>query len=261
MTKRFRVILSAAVVLAAAFTVWEVWPSSRIPDPVFQGRRLSQWLDDVDPQTRFLLNDSAIWAIRHLGSNAVPRLLAEASADRPFHPSDILVGLLKRQHWLRLRTQTSSDHQNRALRGFRALRELGARGVAEGLTNSDWRVRHGCLGQWELAMDYPAILFGPMVGRLNDPEPKVRARAANIAGVIGQEPEKAVPTLIELLSDSNERVRCMAALGLAGYGEQAKAAVPVLLQNLTNCTSSDFRYFANALKCIDPKALASAGLE
>ncbi len=257
MTKRVRITLLVLVLVIASFTAWELWRGSKIPDPVFQGRRLSQWLDDVDPHTQ-KLSPSALVALKQLGTNAVPRLLIEASGDS-FHPGDILNELLRKQSWLRVHGQTGSDHQARALRGFSALGETGARGLAQGLTNSNWIVRHGCIGQWELANDYPAILFAPMLARLKDPEPKVRARAANAIGMIRQQPEKAVPGLMELLDDSDDWVRCMAALGLSCYREQAKPSVPLLLQTLSNCNSG-FRFFGtNALKAIEPSALTNVG--
>jgi HEAT repeat protein len=77
--------------------------------------------------------------------------------------------------------------------------------------------------------------------------------------MIRQQPEKAVPALIELLQDPDDWVRSMAALGLSCYREQAKSAVPALLQTLTNC-SSGFRFFGtNALKAIEPSALTNVG--
>jgi hypothetical protein len=257
MTKRVRITLLVLVLVIAGFTAWELWRGSKIPDPVCQGRRLSQWLDDIDPHTQ-KLSPSAALAIQQLGTNAVPRLLIEASSDS-FHPGDILIELLRRQRWLRVHSQTGSDHQARALRGFSALGETGARGLAQGLTNSNWVVRHGCIGQWEFAKDYPAICLEPLLDRLRDPEPKVRARAANAIGMIRQQPEKAVPALIGLLQDPDDWVRSMAALGLSCYREQAKSAVPALLQTLTNC-SSGFRFFGtNALKAIEPSALTNVG--
>ena len=257
MKKWIRITLVVLVLLIAGVTAREFWREAHIPDPVFQGRRLSQWLDEVDPHSQ-KLSPSAMVALQQLGTNAVPRLLAEAAGDS-FHPGDILIELLRRQPWLRVHAQTGSDHQARALRGFLALGDTGARALAQGLTNSDWVVRHGCIGQWEFAKDYPAILFGPMLDRLQDPEPKVRARAANAIGMIRQQPEMAVPALTELLRDSDEWVRCMAALGLSCYREEAKPAVPFLLKSLTNCTS-EFRFFGtNALKAIEPSVRTNAG--
>jgi hypothetical protein len=251
MTKRVLVGFLVVLVAIAGFTAWELSHGNKAPDPIFQGKRLSQWLDDVNPHTQ-KLSPSAVFALQQLGTNAVPRLLVEASADS-FRPTDILIDLLRR---LGVQGQTGSDHQARALRGFAALGEAGARAVAQGLTNSNWMIRHGCVGQWGLARDYPAILFEPLLDRLKDPEARVRARAANAIGMIAQQPEEAVPALVELLRDSDDWVRCMAALGLSCYREQAKPAVPTLLQSLTNCTDA-FRFFGtNALKSIDPKALA-----
>ena len=253
MTKRVRISLAVVLILFVAFIARELWRGSEMPDPVFRNRPLSQWLDAVDPHTQ-KLSPSATFALQQLGTNAVPRLLAEAASDN-FLLTDALVNLLKKQPWVRIHYQTGSDHQARALRGFSALGKTGARALAQGLTNSNWILRHGCIGQWEFARDYPDLLFTPMLERLKDPERRVRARAANAIGMIGQQPERAVPALMPLLHDPDEWVRCMAALGLSCYRERAKEAVPALLQSLTNCTDS-FRFFGtNALKSIDPNTV------
>jgi len=127
------------------------------------------------------------------------------------------------------------------------------------LTNADKWVRFGCIGQWEVGKRYPELYIPPLLGCLNDPEPMVRARAANAAGLMDhQHPEKVVPALIKALDDADRDVRSMAALGLSLYGPDAKSAVPALLQHLSNSTP-DFQFFAsNALRAIGPVTVAPA---
>ena len=223
------------------------------PNPVYQKKPLSEWLNDRDPK-------AAAEAIRQMGTNAIPRLLKEAAA----HDSIVkgpTAWLLEQQSLVKWHFETSSDHQAKALRGFEALGTMGAVAVAQGLTNSDKWIRHGCVGQWEMGKQYHAILFEPLLDRLKDPEPMVRARAANALGMLGQQPDKVVPALIELLGDKDDWARCMAAVGLDLYGDPSKPAVPALLRSLTNC-SAQFRSFGtHAVKKIDPQAAAKAGLK
>ncbi len=122
--------------------------------------------------------------------------------------------------------------------------------MAEGLTNSDKWIRLGCVGQWELGGAQPEIIFQPLFRTLHDPEPMVRARAANALGMLGQRPDLVVPELTGLLSDKNDWVRSMAALGLSCFGDKARAARPVLTEMLPGA-SGQFEFFAtNALRAM-----------
>lgn len=259
MRKRVNIALAVSVVAALSLTVWRAFRQIDTSDPVYQGKRLSQWLDDLGSQ-RPALAVSAWEAVRQIGTNAVPLLLREASV-RGFGPKDMVMDFVKRVPFFRkFRFQTSSEHRAKALRGFCALGETGALAVAQGLTNSDRWVRHGCVGQWGICSYYPAIVFGPLLTRLKDPEPMVRARAANAVGMLQQQPSRSVPALIELLQDKDDWARCMAALGLDLYGDQAKPAVPALLSALTNCSSTFRPFGTRALVKIDPQAAAKAGI-
>jgi len=261
MRKRVKIALPVLLLAVLGMVVWQIWclQTRATPDPICKGKRMSEWLKDVDPQTR-KLTASAAEALRQMGTNALPRLLMEASA-HGFGPTELLIDLLKKQPVLKFHFESNSDHQSKALRGFYALGEAGAVGLAQGLTNSNKWIRHGSIGQWEMEKDYPAILFEPLLNRLKDPDPMVRARAANALGMLGQQPDRVVPVLTGLLHDPDNWVRCMAALGLSLYGDRAKSAVPVLLNCLTNC-GSDFRFFGtNALKAINPAAASKAGVK
>ena len=261
MQKRVKLVIAVLLIVGLGAMAWLICYLEKpvTPDPVYRGKRLSEWLNDLNSPTPGL-PASATEAIRQMGTNAIPRLLREASVHNSF-PKEILIDLLKRQSLLKFHFESSSDHQSKALRGFCALRETGALAVAQGLTNSDKWIRLGCVGQWDMCTYYPAMVFEPLLNSLRDPEPMVRARAANALGMLHQQPERAVPALTELLRDKNDWVRCMAAAGLDLYGDPAKPAVPVLLRCLTNC-SSEFRSFGtHAVKKLDPQAAARAGIK
>src|SRR5713226_750740 len=98
-TKRLRVGL--AILLLALFggIAWLLLLPGG-PDPIYQGRALSAWLDDyVTPGPR--LTDegrqAANEAVRHLGTNALPMLLRRLrTKDAPLW--DGFFDLLKKQH-------------------------------------------------------------------------------------------------------------------------------------------------------------------
>jgi len=255
MQKRVKIALSVLLVVLFSVIVWQIL-AAREPttaNPVYHGKRLSEWLKDRDRK-------AATEAIRQIGTNAVPRLLKEAAAHDSFVKA-LAAHLLRQQSLVKWHFETSSDHQANALRGFRALGTTGAVALAQGLTNSNKWIRHGCVGQSEMAKEYREILFEPMLNSLKDPEPMVRARAANALGMLGQQPDKVVPALIELLSDKDEWVQCMAAVGLDLYGAPAKPAVPALLRSLTNSSSRFLSFGTHAVKKIDPQAAAEAGIK
>jgi hypothetical protein len=230
----------------------------KVADPIYAGKRLSQWIKELNSPVPGA-SAAATDAVKAIGTSAIPQLLIEASA-HDSAPKAIANALIEKQSFFKLHIVSASDHQSRALRGLCALGTNGASAVAQGLTNSDKWIRHGCVGQWEMCTYYPDIVFDPLFSRLKDSEPIVRARTANALGMLHQQPERVVPVLIELLRDRDDWVRCMAALGLNLYGDAAKPAVPALLQSLTN-SGSAFRSFAtDALKRLDPQAAAKAGI-
>lgn len=240
--------------------LWHCLVQEKVADPGYEGKPLSQWIKELDSPVPGA-SASATEAIRAIGTNAVPRLLIEASVNDSA-PKAIATALMERQSFLKFPHLVSdSDHQKRALRGLCALGTNGAMAVAQGLTNSDKWIRHGCVGQWDMCTYYPTIVFDPLLDRLRDPEPIVRARAANALGMLHQQPERAVPALIELLRDRDDWVRCMAALGLDLYGESAKPAAPALLMSLTNCSSTFRSFAAPLLKKLDPQTAAKAGIK
>jgi hypothetical protein len=235
-------------------------PRAGPSDPTYAGKPLSAWLKDLNSSGPGS-SASAVHAIQQLGTNAVPRLWAEAAADHESLPKALAALVLNRQRVFKVHVVTGSDHQNIALRAFRALGTNGAVAVAQGLTNSNRWIRHGCVGQWELCNDYPEIIFEPLFARLKDPEPAVRARAANALGMVHMKSPRVVPVLVKMLEDKDEWARCMAAVGLDLYGPIATSAVPALLLSLTN-SSADFRSFAtNAIKKLEPQAATAAGIK
>jgi HEAT repeat protein len=68
---------------------------------------------------------------------------------------------------------------------------------------------------------------------LQDPDSRVRARAAEALAQTGPLAEPAVPDLVKLLkNDDDSNVRLQATLALQNIGPGAKAAVPVLVEKL-----------------------------
>src|SRR4051812_31637315 len=69
MRKRFRIGFAILLVAALGGLTWVVLRSPRPPNPVYGGKKLNQWLNEVDPKTRQLTVEAAA-AIRQMGTNA-----------------------------------------------------------------------------------------------------------------------------------------------------------------------------------------------
>src|SRR5881396_431389 len=80
MGKRFRTILAVAFLIAVGVLVWKVWASG---EPDYQGRALTFWIDQYQEHLlargdseQAVKRDQARTAIREIGTNALPVLLA-----------------------------------------------------------------------------------------------------------------------------------------------------------------------------------------
>lgn len=251
------VLLLVAVLISAIVAYHFRSPSAL--DPVYQRRRLSAWLQDVNPSTDQLPPASAE-AVRSMGTNALPYLLQQCGLqDSDFRE---LLGAAKEHGIPGFNGFRSADwYRRRAIRGLQALGTIGLEAAISGLTNSDKRIRWGCVAAiFEIAGNSTSVVQ-PLVERLSDSAAEVRAQAAATMGVRGQKPEIVVPALIHTLDDTNDLVKAMAAYGLGFFQVQARPAVPALLRTMTNIDPSYRFYLTNALLAIDPQAAAKAGIK
>ena len=122
-------LLIGVLVLAASAIFVALW--QRVPEPYYDGRPLSQWLEDLDGHTHtWGEGQRAILAIRAMGTNAVPFLVAELRRGARWEP-----GLLEPV------IDFGSDRRARAAAGLRALAPLGlAKGAVPDLARM---VEHG----------------------------------------------------------------------------------------------------------------------
>ena len=89
-----------------------------------------------------------------------------------------------------------------------------------------------------------------------------REIAVRALGEIHSQSQLVVPALIAALHDPAGEVQRQASLALGRYGETAKAAVPALLEILKYDRNPVDKFNAiNALKAIDPEAVAEAGVK
>ena len=287
MNKRRRVglcICLGLVISAAAFIAL----SPR--EPVYQGKRLSDWLRDLDDNT--LAADSrnrAVDAVRQIGSNCLPTL-AEMLHSSDSWPKRKLIDLVGNQSRIRFHFTTAQERRGWAIQGIEVLgpaaipmlidllndkatmptamiclTQVGPEVVWPltcTLTNETPQVRSAAIVTLGLLRSNAQAAVPALVARLeSDEDNRVRASAANALGNIKKESEVAVPALVKHLSDADPTIRAQAALALAKFGRQAQAGVPMLLKTMRDENLTVRNSAAVALKEIDPHAAAKAGVK
>ena len=251
MGKKSRVVL--AIALLAALVVWAYFRAGRPPYPVFRGKALSKWTDEVDPHTG-QLTAAASEAIRLMGTNSLPYLLRETGTEDS-ELMDALYGIFDSS------PPHQMEHHERGVRGFRALGTMGFDCAIQGLTNSDKLIRAGCAAALLEFGKGSNAMIQPLIGRLSDEDANVRAQATATLGSCSNYPSQMVPSLVKSLNDTNQRVQEMAAFALGNFGDESKPAVQALLKMLADPDPLLHLYTTNALKAIDPQSAAKAGIK
>jgi len=222
MARRHKFTLTLLISLACLLT-WMVW----LPrEPIHQGKPLSLWLAQYeqnllsrqDPDKEFKRNEAES-ALRAIGTNALPHLLAMAGAkDSRFKTS--LLSLLRKQSLIPISWQTADQRRAQSSFGFGALGTLAAPAVPD------------------------------LVKLLQDEDPGVRASAANRLAAIGPQAEEAIPALLPLLDEMNNGTCILGAMSALGsIHQRPQKVIPALLEFL-NGSRVDWNYAAPAMQAI-----------
>jgi peptidoglycan/xylan/chitin deacetylase (PgdA/CDA1 family) len=232
----------------------------RAPDPVYEGKRLSEWLDRVYAHNDQTEVDEAAAAIRHIGTNAVPFLLQELQAEAPFWVRTIqrIEGRLP----FSIDLPSADTRIGRAITGFvilgataapaiprltevmlhaptqnataavEALRLAGGTNAVpifiRGLTNlAGWPQVWTAQALGSLT-NYSAPAVPALLANLASSDATVRSSCASALGKIASQSELVVPALTKLLADPDRNVRRSAASALGEFKGSALPAVPAL---------------------------------
>lgn len=200
-------IIVGALMLLTLGVLWIVVRGPRTPDPVYEGRPLSQWLSPSYLYTASAAGPIRIWtstqekgdeAIRALGTNSLPVLLALLAArDNPLQ-TKYYAWLQRHPTWHRPPYPARQKNEC-ALAGLAA---LGPAAVAA----------------------VPAL--AAMVVRPSNPTGQMNALFA--LSRLGTNAAEALPELTAALADPHPLVRAGAAACLGGLGSHAAPAIPAL---------------------------------
>jgi len=258
-TKRLRFIF---VLLLVALLGWAGGSFFRVREPEYQGKKLSAWLGDLTlANTTSAQQQAAIEAVRSMGTNAIPALLAMLAAEDPRWRVQTVNWFQDTLH-LSLRTSLANADRQRARLGFRVLGPTARPAIPElamRLTNAA-PVIADCAFQALAEIDDPAVVpplvaalthsntflhlaaattlgqlrgkasaaVPPLENTLRSTDAGLRAAAARAIGFIGAGTDQTVVALITTLSDPDPRVRSAAAMALGALGTRAAAALPAL---------------------------------
>jgi HEAT repeats/HEAT repeat len=219
--KRRVIAVGATVLAVAALGAWlslQGFP----PEPVYQGKTLSVWLDDrrTTPGGPVVLSDDAVAAVRAIGPEAVQTLLAwlrasDSSVSR--NAKIVLEWRLK----LPVRVPTNQENRIRAFYGFRAL-GLAARSafptVVDIALNSPDEWQRG--DAINALTDSDADTMRRLAAGLKSRDREVRLRAIFALVCIRIAPDEVcLPALEVALNDPDPQVRAAAARGIATFNE------------------------------------------
>ena len=280
--KRRRLILFGALALIAAGVV-ALWPRGP-KEPVYQGKKLSEWLADLDYSGNFA-DLASIKAVQHLGKDVLPHL------EPMLHAQDSLlklrvVKLLRKQSVIEVRFTPASQQRLQAAAACRALRDLATGYVPEltvmlngtnsteawfgmaalldvkgrsncvpemlmGLTNSYNRVRWFSAGVLGEVWGHAGSALPALVRCLNDPDPRVREYAIHTLANFKTEAALIVPAFIQCLDSPHAPTRTEAATYLTSFGTNAEPARDKLSELLKDSDSEVQRSARSALNTLN----------
>jgi hypothetical protein len=230
---RTRLLIAALLTVILGAVAWLVLNRSE-SEPVYQGRRLSDWLEDFDHWNGDT-NAPVVVAIRALGTNAIPTVV-KMSLWRDSRLKDkVSIEFEKHPNLMRYRYTIAAMRWSRAGHALNVMGETARAAVPyylQALTNRDAVTRRGALN----ALGY----IGPLA---EDSIPTLLARQDDLEalgnllrtlGDIGRRADLCVPVLIQGLGNTNDSVRSCAAHALGRFGDEAKAAIPSLTQALSD---------------------------
>jgi HEAT repeat protein len=257
--KKSRIGLVAVLGLAA---IGLVLYASRTNEPSFQGRALSHWLSDIENARDDREAEPAKYAVRQIGTNAIPSLLSLMRAEDS-RLKQTIIFLLRKQRIFRLRIADATSKHLRSALGFEAL-GAEARSAVPDLKRMLDHPKTVYLAGMALISISPGGVDAVVSG-LGSTNVVVRRESAGVLGALGIERfwskgsearmdalqargHIAVPPLINALIDPDELVRARAATALGVLGQRPEIALPALIKNLRD--TNGWRVPASAAKAL-----------
>lgn len=244
----------AAALMVLTVLGLTVWEGKRVGEPVYDGKRLTLWVEEFD---RDFLNrrgqaTPAEIAIRKIGTNALPVLLKMACAKDSALKKKVMA-FLKKHPSIKLKLRSDQEYHAVSDGGFAALREMGKPAVPALialLKHPDAEIRDtaGLDLMWIGPDAQDAV--PALVKCLNDPDWRVRFRATRCLRDIHTRPDLAVPALMRSLEQPGvPKTETVAAL--LQFGPQAKAAAPAICRLLEDQSDMAWQARCGAIHALE----------
>jgi len=286
MRKRLRIALA---IVGVAILGWLGWKALRSPEPSYQGRRLSEWLDEYNHAGGMDKTESISEAIRAMGTNSLPFLLANIK--HTYSPLEqTFFKLVRKQHLVKLPFYGKDPYRTTSILALSALGSKAAPlfpellQVSEDPGNYMW-------GQCSLLAIGPAAI--PTLAKAcQNTNEDVRTGAVFMIGMLNSRPSSRfgggwskapvngrpmfeimypvgndqVRAIVKLLEAPEAAVRRASADAIGHYtkppyDQVAKSAVEPLIK-AANDADPEVRLSAGrTLKALDPIAAAKAGVK
>ena len=268
MQKRVKIVLAVVLVVLAGAITWQLVPE---PEPVYQGKSLSDWLLNYDVRTVSLGTIEGImrWraqrletdkAVKHMGTKAVPRLLQLVRKKDSALLLRFITLAQRHQHFVKINHVPAQDWNRMAADGFFALGHTAdyvtprlVEIYERNISPESHRAALAILAN----IGPPAKEIVPsLLVMVNDSDEQTRYGAIWALGRIHREPERTIPVLIQTLHDPVRSIRASASVGLREFGPAANQAYPALLEAVNDQNSGIRDEVVSALCSIDPEAAA-----
>lgn len=267
MKKRSRIALALVVLAILAGLAWMLL---RPHEPVYEGKRLSVWMEDLDfSKAGTPEYTKAHEVIGKIGTNALPTLLRMIRM-KDESPSVLkLIDLARAQDFIKIRYTPAANRRSQAAAALSELGPLAADAVPvlleiyeqnlspqsqtmctdvmtwigpgakaaipaliRGMTNQDEDVRCSLLLTLARIHEEPALVVPEIISALHDTNSVIRMQAASALEDYAAHARSAVPVLLELVQDENPHVRCNAVFALDKIHPEPDRLVPVLIKLL-----------------------------
>ena len=261
MRKRYWIFLPALLLTLPAF--WFFRLPAPPPDPVYHGKPLSKWLEQMDtgswPRTTYCPADDAVRAI---STKALP-LVNQMLRARDSWLKSKLIALSWKQPILRIHFIPARQLHHRALAAcyvsdslaIGALPAISELMVSQDYDNQPFPVNLLAHLKSGAEPAIPALL--QMLENTNNP---VRSWASSALWQIHRQPSLVIPALTKSLADTNQFVRFESARALGVFGPEAKAALPPLLALLKDTNPTVCMEAGAAILLIDSAVAAKVGI-
>lgn len=244
MNKRLRLAFVFLLVTVLAIASWLTFHSR---EPVYQGKKLSAWLEDFsqqfnpdeysDEEADRARVAKATEALRHIGTNALPHLLV-LIRDRPL-PSplhDKINELLEKQSFVSIRLPERKDLSWQACEAFSVLGD-GAKPAIPELEKLLMSEHTAHLASYCLrvvgADAVPALLHG-----LANTNPQVQSVSLQTLGEIGPAAHDAIPRVLQIAQAPGARLAGQALRVLSELETDGTRFLPLFADRLNDrsCT-------------------------